>query len=238
MKKSCITTLVIVLAFSSFPLTVYANLLDNSGFEEWQWTEGVGEFPEYWQYAFDYPTVIKESTVVKSGSYSVKIAVIPYGNYWTGLSQEQPFTAGDTLYAYQPVNIPGVLNYTSAILQIHFKNSNGDCLSVYRVERATTTNNWEALIWTGLAPPGTAKFEYLALMRGWGTSPFSETIYFDDAYADTVPIPEPAGLLLFGIGLIGHWLSQKIKENRNKQVLCPWINNSNGAFCFSSNSAC
>ncbi len=146
-------------------------------------------------------TGVKESTVVKTGSFSGKESIT--GSGWCGWGQWAAVTAGQTLYAYQPINIPSSLVNAEAVLEVKFVDAGETAIgSPYTVARSAATSGWEALALSQLAPSGTAKASYTVLLRDTGASP-SGSAYFDDSYADTVPIPEPASMLLLGSGLLG-----------------------------------
>ncbi len=209
-KLLCAVALAAVMAL---PSIAQANLLSNAGFETWVMYGGE-EVPADWWHMFSDPDITgsKESTIVKSGSYSGKTQAT--GSGWGGWGQRQPFAANDTVYAYQPVNIPIALGNALATLEIAFESAPDVTIgSAVKTSMSAATSGWEALQYSAVAPTGTNYVKYTVLLETWGEGPFTGAAYFDDAYADSVPVPEPSTLLLLGSGLVG--LMAFIKRKRS-----------------------
>ncbi len=216
MHKFFFLGLVMALVIFAIPSTAHANLLANSGFETWgPWGSGGSEVPGSWWHLFSDPNVTgtKESVIKQSGSFSGKTTFAGSAAAWGGWGQRVSFTAGNTLYAYQPVNIPTTLGGTNSLasLEITFESAPDVPIgSAVKTVRSTATSGWEALTYSAVAPSGTTSVKYVVLLETWGSG--TGNAYWDNSYADAVPIPEPTSLLLLGSGLVGMFITARRKR--------------------------
>ncbi len=200
-----LTIIVAVIGLTFVSVQTEANVLQNSGFEE-------GDLSGWNTWDVSGSAV---TSPIHSGSYALDEVLVSgkaNGGYLQNLI-DQGMSTGDPLYGNVWIKTDALSN-ANAYLKVEFLddswNVTGDPLQSSLI---TGTTDWTEVSVFGSIPANTTKANYILMLSSDGSG-YTGNAYFDDAYADINPVPEPASLVLFGTGLMGLLgLSKRKKRN-------------------------
>lgn len=198
--KQLFAGILLTVVISFFPASAHANLLSNAGFENAEqgaWWGPWGNSQHVGTYG-DAGTGIGGSNSVKFTANSNAGTGDDYFMYDNTLVA---VTAGQTYYGTIFAKTDALVN-EEVTVKIDWFNAGGWVGTAGASAPLSGTNDWTALNISGLAP-GNATHASLAFFINQTVESGTGTAYFDNAYLDATPVPEPGTIVLLAGGLLG-----------------------------------
>ncbi len=194
MKLSVILTLAVMMMFGV--AIAEANMLSNAGFES-------GNLNGWDTWNTSSSTIV--TSPVHSGTYAVNATL--NSSQTEGCLQQNlwgTLTYGDSIYSNVWVRSDALAGQ-QALLKIEFRGSGWENYGDIASTPISGTNDWTLLSISGTVPTAAAapNLDKISVMMRLNGAKTAGDVYFDDAYADSTPIPEPTSMLLLGSGLLG-----------------------------------
>ncbi len=198
--KQLLTVVLLTVVIGFFPAIAHANLLSNAGFENAEQGAWWGPWGNS-QHAGAYG----DTGTGVGGSKSIKFTANANAgtgdDYFMYDNTLVAVTAGQTYYGTIFAKTNALIN-EEVTIKIDWFNTGSWVGTSGASTPLSGTNDWTALNISGAAPVN-ATHASLAFFINQTVDGGTGTAYFDNAYLDATPVPEPGTIVLLAGGLLG-----------------------------------
>ncbi|MCK9555246.1 PEP-CTERM sorting domain-containing protein [bacterium] len=198
--KQLLAVFFLTVVISFFPAIAHANLLSNAGFENAEQGAWWGPWGNS-QHAGTYGDTGTGIGGSKSVKFTANAAAGTGDDYFMYDNTLVAVTAGQTYYGTIFAKTNALIN-EEVTIKIDWFNTGSWVGTAGASTPLSGTNDWTALNISGAAP-GNATHASLAFFINQTVEGGTGTAYFDNAYLDATPVPEPGTIVLLAGGLLG-----------------------------------